>query len=166
MSLSSCKPEELKPFSKTVAYLAQQQVNILAAHAYADAALHAADEAGVGIDYESAGAAFDAVTAKFKGSKMDKLIDDAFARINLLIEARSIEKPKPGERDYMVREHLDQLSELQLQLASAVQSNELPPESMEAFTSALAVATVKQARQDWVDTAIRRERSIGTRGPQ
>ena len=159
----SANDKKLPVLSKDVAHQAIQDINILGAHAYADAALHEADKAihadefSMPVEFDDVGEAFEAVRSNFQNSKMEKLVDAAFKSLALIIEARSLTNPKPMEREFLIADHLDEIGEYKEQITEAVRTNQLPESVQKQFETGIEIATCENPQQKWLDAVAARK---------
>ena len=155
---------DLPRLSQDIAGRAIQDLNLLAAEAYGDAAMHAIEVSVLPKKFRSMENALEVVHANFHGSEMDTLLEAAFQRMALVIEARSLENPAPMQIEVLTAEHLDKLSELRAKLEQAVSDGALPEECTHYFEQGMKIATCQQPPKHWVSVTEVRKKSVGTEG--
>ena len=154
----------LPRLSQDIAGRAIQDLNLLAAEAYGDAAMHAIEVSVLPNNFTSMENALEVVHANFNGSEMDSLLETAFQLMALVIEARSLENPAPMQIEVLTAEHLDKLSELRDRLKQAVTDGDLPAECAHHFEQGMKIATCQQPPKHWVSVTEVRKKSVGTEG--
>jgi hypothetical protein len=151
--------KRLENFTPGIARQVINDIQIISASAYADAVLHTNNAY---FDQSSPpGECFDELRKTFNGSEIDRALTEAFNNIILLVEARSITNPNPGQMEYLVREHLANIEKYRTKIECYVNSGQLPQDCLESFNAALAVATAKQPRASWIAAATQLNISLG-----
>lgn len=165
----SVNPDALLPLTKGMAQAAGKDIYLLYSAAHADAALHdptgdidmpyhREEEEAVNEALANEDVRFEAmedisrfVQSEFDGTDNDKLLTKAFDAVMAIVNARSMENPKPGEQKYRIREALDNYEVQHAAVSKEVESGGLPASVLSQLEQAHQTATVSRPPQSWVD---------------
>jgi hypothetical protein len=171
--------ENLPLINKDITERMTTEISLSYVRAYADAALHMPKDedealsekkrAKVDKVLESPRTRREAIedvlqfaVSEFDGTPNEILLKDAFHNLEMLVKARTGSgMPQPTQADF-IRDYAAKAEKYRRDIEDCLGQDALPPECLEHYNAALAVATAKTPRQSWIDTVEARRKAMMT----